>query len=328
MAQWFALRRQQTQPHVGAARRQGKRGRDDPVAAGDVGLLDAGTGDVERATLTGDSGLGRLVLRVKAAHTNLAAERGQQQPVAGGDAACVHRAGDDEPGSRQREGPVDRQAEAAAAAAIAGLGGGDGKDRAQLVDPVAAMRGDGQHVDAGEGRVTEERMDLRGDGGDALGRRPVGLGEHGDAARDAQQVEDGEMLARLRHDPVVGSDDEHDEIDAAGAGQHRAHQLLVAGHVDEAERVAVLVTLVGEAEVDRDAALLLLRQAIGVDAGERLDQRGLAVVDVPRGGDDHDRSLSLSSKGRPGCPGRPSQPVVLDDQALIFVSASSDMQVS
>ena len=93
----------------------------------------------------------------------------------------------------------------------------------------------------------------------------------GDATRDAEQIEDGEVLARLRHDAVVGGDDEHHEIDAAGAGQHRAHQLLVARHVDEAERVAVRVALVGEAEVDGDAALLLLRQPVGIDAGQRLD---------------------------------------------------------
>ena len=39
---------------------------------------------------------------------------------------------------------------------------------------------------------------------------------------------------------------------------------------------------VGEAEVDGDPALLLLLQAVGVDAGQGLDQRGLAVVDVAR----------------------------------------------
>ena len=43
---------------------------------------------------------------------------------------------------------------------------------------------------------------------------------------------------------------------------------------------------VGEAEVDRDTARLLFRQAIGVGAGQRLDQRALAVIDVAGGGDD------------------------------------------
>ena len=44
---------------------------------------------------------------------------------------------------------------------------------------------------------------------------------------------------------------------------------------------------VGEAEVDGDAAALLFLEAVGVDAGERLHQRGLAVIDMPgRAGDD------------------------------------------
>ena len=38
-----------------------------------------------------------------------------------------------------------------------------------------------------------------------------------------------------------------------------------------------------EAQLDGDAARLLLGEAIGVDAGQRPDQRGLAVVDVARG---------------------------------------------
>ena len=38
-----------------------------------------------------------------------------------------------------------------------------------------------------------------------------------------------------------------------------------------------------EAELDRDAALALLGQAVGVDAGQRLDQHRLAVVDVAGG---------------------------------------------
>ena len=41
-----------------------------------------------------------------------------------------------------------------------------------------------------------------------------------------------------------------------------------------------------EAQVDRDAALLLGRQAIGVDACQGVDQGGLAVVDVAGGTED------------------------------------------
>ena len=58
------------------------------------------------------------------------------------------------------------------------------------------------------------------------------------------------------------------------------------GHVDDLDREPVGLLQEREAEVDRDAARLLLRQPVGVGAGERLDQRGLAVVDVPGGADD------------------------------------------
>ena len=45
--------------------------------------------------------------------------------------------------------------------------------------------------------------------------------------------------------------------------------------------------LVGEAEIDGDAARFLLLQPVGVDAGQRPHQRGLAVVDMAGGADDH-----------------------------------------
>ena len=36
-----------------------------------------------------------------------------------------------------------------------------------------------------------------------------------------------------------------------------------------------------EADIDSDAAAFFFFQAVGVDARQRLDQRGLAVVDMP-----------------------------------------------
>ena len=64
----------------------------------------------------------------------------------------------------------------------------------------------------------------------------IGLRERDDAGMDAEQTEDGEMLARLRHDAFVGRDDEQREVDPRRAGDHRAHERLVAGHVDDADR--------------------------------------------------------------------------------------------
>jgi hypothetical protein len=107
---------------------------------------------------------------------------------------------------------------------------------------------------------------------DAVDRDHVDLGQRHGAAADAEQFDDFQVLAGLRHRPVVGGDDEQREVDAGGAGQHVVHQLLVPRHVDETERRRV-----GVAEIDGDAARLLFLQAVAVDAGQRLDQR--AVVD-------------------------------------------------
>src|SRR5690606_28252704 len=60
---------------------------------------------------------------------------------------------------------------------------------------------------------------------------------------------------------------------------------LVPRDVDEAEGDAVALE-VSEAEVERDAAPLFLGQAVAVDAGQRPEQRGLAVIDVPGGADE------------------------------------------
>src|SRR5439155_1443039 len=61
---------------------------------------------------------------------------------------------------------------------------------------------------------------------------------------------------------------------------------LVAGDVDDARGRTPRQRELGEAEIDRDAALLLLFQPVGVGARQRFDERGLAVIDVSGGTDD------------------------------------------
>lgn len=51
---------------------------------------------------------------------------------------------------------------------------------------------------------------------------------------------------------------------------------------------------VGETEVDRDAARLLFLEAIRVNSRQLPDQRGLAVIDVPSGADDHEPAPSIA----------------------------------
>ena len=93
------------------------------------------------------------------------------------------------------------------------------------------------------------------------------------------------MLAGLRHDALVGGDDDEGGIDAAHPGQHVLNEVDVPRHVDQSERLAVGEFHPGEAEVDGHLALALLLEPVGVDAGQGPDERRFAVVDVAGGGD-------------------------------------------
>ena len=120
------------------------------------------------------------------------------------------------------------------------------------------------------------------------------------------------MLLGLRHHAVVGCDGEQHQIDAVRAGEHVADEALVAGDVDDTGAGAVGQREVGEAEIDRNPALLFFLEAIGVLPGERLDQRGLAVIDVTGGADDgvgysrcHRENFTLSQRQHLGCAQNP-----------------------
>ena len=157
---------------------------------------------------------------------------------------------------------------------------------AQIVEPGA---GDGTHRH--DGRAFEERagdhlFHFEAHEAEDVVVHQVGLGEGDDAAADAEQAADIEMLAGLRLDGFVGGDHEEHEVDAADAGEHVLDEALVAGDIDEAQAQGGCEFEVREAEIDGDAAAFFFFQAVGVDAGERLDERGLAVIDVAGRADD------------------------------------------
>ena len=56
--------------------------------------------------------------------------------------------------------------------------------------------------------------------------------------RDADQLEDAQVLLALRLPALGGGDDEQAGVDAADAGEHVAQEPDVAGDVDEADRLA------------------------------------------------------------------------------------------
>ena len=94
------------------------------------------------------------------------------------------------------------------------------------------------------------------------------------------------MLARLRHDALVGGDHEQHQVHAAHAGQHVLHESFMTRHIDQAHAHSGRRDQRREAQVNRDPALLLLGQPVGVHAGQPADERGLAMINVA-GGADH-----------------------------------------
>ena len=103
------------------------------------------------------------------------------------------------------------------------------------------------------------------------------------------------MLRRLWHRALVGCDAEDGHVDTSRRRHHGAEEALVAGHVDHARHADAGQFQVGISGFESDAAPLLLGQPVGVDAGERLHQRGLAVVDVAGGADHHPQRRAHSS---------------------------------
>jgi hypothetical protein len=104
-----------------------------------------------------------------------------------------------------------------------------------------------------------------------------------DDHRDLGRLGVRDRLDRLRHDRVVGRDHEDDDIGDLRAACPHLREGGVTRRIDERDLLAALLDLVG-ADMLRDASGLA-----GGDAGlpDRIEQRGLAVVDMAHHG--HDR---------------------------------------
>ena len=69
----------------------------------------------------------------------------------------------------------------------------------------------------------------------------IGLGEHCNAAAHGEQAANVEVLASLRLDGFIGGNHQQDQVNSAHAGQHVAHEALVAGNVHETQAQGVAV---------------------------------------------------------------------------------------
>ena len=91
-----------------------------------------------------------------------------------------------------------------------------------------------------------------------------------------------DRFPRLRHDAVVGRDDQDDDVGDAGAAGAHHRERFVTGRVEEHDAAAADVDRV-RADVLRDAAGFALGDLRFADG---VEQRRLAVIDVAHDGDD------------------------------------------
>src|SRR5215213_7296570 len=133
----------------------------------------------------------------------------------------------------------------------------------------------------------------------------VRLVEEHDDVGHADLAGEHDVLARLRHGPVGGRNDQDRAIHLSGPGDHVLDVVGVTGTVDVGV-VAVLRLVLHVRGGDRDTALLLLRSVVdllealrlpadllGKYLGDRRCQRRLAVVDMTDGADVHVRLSAL-----------------------------------
>ena len=153
--------------------------------------------------------------------------------------------------------------------------------RAQLVEALAGPRRDGHDRRGLEKGPGEKLTDLELGDAETVSVDEIRLRERDNPRPDVEQTTDIEVLPRLRHHRFVGRDDEQHQVDAAHPRQHVLDEALVARDVDEGEvRVADLA--VGKPQIDRDTPFPFFLEPIRIGTGQRLHERALAVVDVPR----------------------------------------------
>ena len=103
------------------------------------------------------------------------------------------------------------------------------------------------------------------------------------------------MFFGLGHDAVIGGHGEENQIDAVGAGEHVLDEPLVARDVDNARLRTVGKIKVSKSQINGDAALFFLLQAVCILSGQCFDQAGFTVINMA-GGADNVGHVEFSSK--------------------------------
>ncbi len=200
---------------------------------------------------------------------------GRPRPCRRRGASRRRGAGDHRAEALHREDPVDRQAGDAPGGRGSTSGAHALQGGPQLGDAAAGLVETGM-IGAPSRNVPRTKPRPPGRPSPASRLDQVGLGEHDQAAADAEQAADVEVLARLGHDPLVGGDDQQDQVDPGRAGDHVVDELLVAGDVDDADRVRP-----GQARWAKPSSMVIPRSFSSLRRSVLMPVRALTSVVLP-----------------------------------------------
>ena len=215
--------------------------------------------------------------------------------------AARERARDHRADALQREDAIHRQARLAEIARRRQSGDHFRESGLQIIEAPPAHNRRRNDRRVGERRVAQFCAN-RGNRG-LFVLREIDFRQRHHGMTHAEISENLQVLFGLRHPAIIGCDDQQGQVHRSHARDHVFHEVLVAGHIhdSEHERCGIGCGLylqptqilagrgklqVREAEIDGDAARLLLGQTIGVGAGQGFDQRALAMIHVACGGQD------------------------------------------
>ena len=233
---------------------------------------------------------GPCPLRVLAVHldgpdADLPVQRQQPHARAGGHGPAPGGAGDNCSSAWQCEDAIDRQPKQVVDRSVREILHNLHQRLFQILHALARQ---GAHRDRrvpAHSAVRETLGDFGADERQPFVIHEIALGQDGDAASHTEQLDDGEVLLGLWHDPFVGRDDEQGDVNAGRASQHVLDERFVTGDVHDTRLDPAGQRQGGKAEIDRDATALFFFPTVGVHTGERFHQCGLSVVDVSRGAD-------------------------------------------
>ena len=257
------------------------------VTAQRLGALDSG--QAHRDPLPRLGPLDVAIVHLHAPHAHCLAGRLEQELVAGADRARPQRPRQHRPDPAQGEGAVDVEARRPLHPLLLDAVRGAPDRRPQVVDPGTRARAHRHDLRARDELLRDFHGEL-----ERLLVHGVGLGHGDDAALDPEQAEDREVLVRLWPRTLARVDDEQEEVDPGGPRHHRPHEALVARHVDHRQAAPVGQLERRVPEIDRDAATLLLGQAVRVLPGQRAHEPRLPVIDVTGSADRQRHRASIN----------------------------------